>query len=255
MGIKGAAIATDISMLVSSVFVMSHFFDRRSNVRFRRGIYRLRAHVIGKMLYIGAAPSLVNAASCAINVIINISLARYGGNLAIAAAGIFTTYTSLICMTIVGICQGMQPIVGYNFGAGNYHRLRKAFWLTTLVASILTAAGAAGGMLVAEKIARAFTTDSHLIEVTASALPLAMLVFLPVGFQIVSTNFFMAIGSAGKSIFLSLIRQVIFLIPLLLVLPLSLGLKGIWLSFPASDLLATLVTACMILTQLRKYRN
>lgn len=255
MGIKGAAIATDISMLVSSVFVMSHFFDRRSNVRFRRGIYRLRAHVIGKMLYIGAAPSLVNAASCAINVIINISIARYGGNLAIAAAGIFTTYTSLICMTIVGICQGMQPIVGYNFGAGNYHRLRKAFWLTTLVASILTAAGAAGGMLVAEKIARAFTTDSHLIEVTASALPLAMLVFLPVGFQIVSTNFFMAIGSAGKSIFLSLIRQVIFLIPLLLVLPLSLGLKGIWLSFPASDLLATLVTACMILTQLRKYRN
>lgn len=253
MGIRGAAIATDISMLVSAIFVMSHFLRRDSNVRFRKGIYRLRSHIVLGIIYIGAAPSLVNAASCAINVIINLALARHGGNLAIAAAGIFTTYTSLICMTIIGICQGMQPIVGYNYGAGNFHRLRRAFWLTALVSSLLTGIGAAIGISMAETIARAFTIDPGLISVTGSALPLAMAAFFVVGFQITATNFFMAVGSAGKSIFLSLIRQVIFLIPLLLALPMHFGLKGIWMSFPASDILATIVTAWMIFAQLRKY--
>lgn len=246
MGIKGAAIATDISMFISAIVVMRHFFCKESNVRFRRGIYRLRRHIVVAIVSIGAAPALVNAASCAINVIINLSLGRYGGNLAIAAAGIFTTYASLICMTIVGICQGMQPVVGYNFGAGNYHRLKKAFWITTAVATGLTVAGAAGGLTVSSAIARAFTTDSMLIEVTANALPTAMLAFCVVGFQIVATNFFMAIGSAGTSIFLSLTRQVIFLIPLLLLMPLHYGLNGIWLSFPTSDIIATIVTAIMI---------
>ena len=255
MGIKGAAIATDISMLVSGIFVMAHFFQKRSNVKFRRGIYRLRKSIVISIISIGAAPSLVNAASCAINVIINISLGHYGGNLAIAAAGIFTTYTSLICMTIIGICQGMQPIVGYNYGAGLYHRLRKAFWTTAMVATVLTVFGSAAGLSVAHIIARAFTTDDMLIYVTAKALPLAMLAFSVVGFQIVATNFFMAIGNAGTSIFLSLTRQVLFLIPLLIILPKFYDLNGIWLSFPASDIIATAVTAIFIFRQMSKFRS
>ena len=137
MGIRGAAIATDIAMTISGIFVFAHFFRPDSTLRFTRGIYRLRWHIVLGIVSIGAAPSLVNVAGSAINVIINTTLARYGGDAAVAAAGIFTTYTSLLTMVVIGICQGMQPIVGYNYGAGLYHRLRRAFWLATGASTIL----------------------------------------------------------------------------------------------------------------------
>ncbi len=255
MGISGAAIASDIAMLVSAIFVMWHFTRPDSTVHFRSGIYKLRKRILKGIVSIGAAPSLVNFASCAINIIINLTLASYGGNLAIAAAGIFSTYASLICLTIIGICQGMQPVAGYNYGAKLHHRVSKSLWLTTIVASVLTVIGSLGGMFAAPLIARAFTDDITLIDVTASALPVAMSVFFVVGFQIVATNFFMAIGHAMVSIFLSLSRQVIFLIPLLIILPRYYGLKGIWLSFPASDVIATLVTAYFVMRFMRRNRR
>lgn len=252
MGIKGAAIATDISMAISAVFVMAHFFNPGHNVYFTRHTFRLRAGVVWAMVTIGAAPSLINFASCFINALINVALGNHGGNQAIAAAGIFGTFTSLLCMTIVGITQGMQPVVGYNYGARHYKRLRKAFWITAAVSTVITGAGSAAGLLFGRAIARAFTIDLPLIEVTDHALSLSLLAFSVVGFQIVCTNFFMAIGNAGKSIFLSLVRQVIFLIPLLLILPGRFGLDGIWLSFPLSDIMATVASLAMILPQLRK---
>lgn len=255
MGISGAAIASDIAMLVSAVFVMWHFTRHDSTVHFTRGIYKLRKRILKGIVSIGAAPSLVNFASCAINIIINLTLASYGGNLAIAAAGIFTTYGSLICLTIIGICQGMQPVAGYNYGAGLHHRVSKSLWLTTMAASVLTVIGSIGATWAAPLIARAFTDDVTLIDVTASALPVAMSVFFVVGFQIVATNFFMAIGHAVVSIFLSLSRQVIFLIPLLVILPRHYGLTGIWLSFPASDVLATLVTTFFVIRFMRRNKR
>ena len=231
-GIKGAAIATDIAMTCSMIFVMAHFMRRDSTLRFTRGIYRLRWRIIAGIISIGAAPSLVNLAGSAINVIVNTSLYTHGSDNAVAASGIFTTYTSLLVMVVVGLCQGMQPILGYNYGAGLYGRLKRCYWL---------------GL-----IARAFTTDPTLIAVTSRALSLSLLAFWAVGFQIVATTFFQSIGKAGKSIFLSLTRQVIFLIPLLLTLPDRLGLDGVWLSFPSSDVMATIVTALMITFQLRR---
>ena len=251
MGIRGAAIATDIAMLISAIFVMAHFCNRKSTLHFTRGIYRLQWPVVISIISIGAAPSLVNAASSAINAIINTTLAQYGDN-AIAAAGIFGTYTSLICMVIVGMCQGMQPIVGYNYGAGRTDRAVATFWLTVAVGTVLSTVGGAGGLLLPEYISAAFTIDRQLIDVTTNALSISLTMFWVVGFQIVSTNYFMSIGKAGKSIFLSLTRQVIFLIPFLLLLPGMLGLNGVWWSFPASDILATLVTAMMIYHQLRR---
>lgn len=252
MGIRGAAIATDIAMAISAIFVMAHFFNRSHTVHFTRGTYRLHKATVWAIVSIGAAPSVINFASSFINVLINLSLGDHGGNQAIAAAGIFGTYASLICLTIIGITQGMQPVVGYNFGARRYGRLKKAFWITAGVATLITTAGSLFGLIFGGVVARAFTSDAGLIAATRHALSLSMLAFSVVGFQIVCTNFFMAIGSAAKSIFLGLARQVIFLIPLLIIMPRMWGLSGVWLSFPTSDIFATAVSLALILPQLRK---
>lgn len=252
LGIKGAAIATDIAMGCSMIFVMAHFMRRDVTLRFTKGIYRLRWHIVIGIISIGAAPALVNAAACFINVIINNSLSHYGGDLAIGAAGIFSTYTSLIVMIIIGICQGMQAIVGYNYGAGNLDRLKRTYWLAVAISTAICVAGSLFGLCFPSLIAKAFTSDSFLIDVTTDCLSHALLAFSVVGFQIVSTTFFQSIGSVGKSIFLSLARQVIFLIPLLLILPDRIGLTGVWLSFPGSDILATVVTAVLITIEFRR---
>ncbi|MCM1163935.1 MAG: MATE family efflux transporter [Muribaculaceae bacterium] len=256
LGIKGAAIATDISMCVSAIFVMAHFFNPRSNIRFlrQRLMYKPSLKIILPIIAIGAAPSLVNAAACFINVIINKSLSFYGGDIAVGAAGIFTSYTSLMTMVVVGLCQGMQPILGYNYGAGQFHRLKRTYWLAVAAASAIVVTGQVVGMAIPGYIARAFTTDQHLIDETVRCLNISMTCFCVVGFQIISTTLFQSLGKAGASVFLSLTRQVLFLIPLLLILPKQYGLDGIWASFPISDLLATCVTVIMIVVMMRKLR-
>ena len=250
-GITGAAIATDIAMGISAIFVLMHFFDRRTPLRFRRGIYGLRMSAVVSIVSIGAAPCLVNLAGSMINVIVNRNLVAYGSDMAVAAAGIFTTYTSLVVMVVLGICQGMQPIVGYNYGARQYGRLRHALWLTVGWATLFVTAGCAFGLLCPRLIARAFTTDETLISITAGAFSTAMLAFWQVGFQIVVTNFFQSIGYAGKSIIMSLSRQIIFLIPLLYLLPRFMGLTGVWAAYPVSDTMATIVAALLMWWQLR----
>lgn len=253
MGIKGAAIATDLSMGCSMIFVMSHFFKHDSTLRFRRHTFRLRWPIVLAIIGIGAAPSLVNLAGSAINVIINKTLLLHGGDNAVAAAGISTTYTSLLVMVVVGICQGMQPIVGYNYGAGKIDRLKHTFWLATAAGSLVCTVGCLFGMLLPGVIARAFTVDPDLISVTSNALTHMLWAFWMVGFQVVSTTLFQSIGKVGKSIFLSLTRQVIFLIPLLLWLPRIWHLEGVWSSFPLSDICATVVTTAMVTWQLKRF--
>ena len=255
MGIKGAAIATDIAMACSAVFVMAHFVRRDVTLSFCRGIYGLRWSVVASIISIGAAPALINAAACFINVIINTTLYRYGGDIAIGAAGIFTTYTSLIVTVILGICQGMQPVIGYNYGARHIHRLKRAFNLSAGVSTLICTAGMAVAMIAPDSIASLFTDDDGLIDVTAKALRTAMTVFLLVGYQVIATAFFQSIGSAWKSIILSLSRQVIFLIPLLLTMPEHFGLTGVWMSFPMSDVCAFSVSASMIIYELKRLKG
>lgn len=252
LGIRGAALATDLTMLVTMIFVMAHFADRRSTLHFERGTYRLRLSYVLAIISIGAAPALVNAASSLINFLINNELVARGGDMAVGAAGIFSTYASLIVMVMIGICQGMQPIVGYNYGAGKLHRLNRAYRLALYATTTLSVAGCIFGVFCPGLIARAFTVDQTLIDVTTNGMSIAMMAFAVVGFQVVTTNFFQAIGKVGKSIFLGLSRQVIFLIPLLLTLPKHFGLNGVWMSFPLSDLCATIVTAIMIVWQFRQ---
>ncbi len=251
LGIRGAAIATDIGMAITMIFVLSHFLRSDTTLRFRRGTFRLRWSIVLGIIGIGAAPSLVNLAGSFINVIINKSLLFYGGDHAVAAAGITTTYTSLLVMVVVGICQGMQPIVGYNYGAGRLDRLKRTFWLATFAGSVVCTLGGVFGLVCPRLIARAFTVDPGLLGATTHAFSLMLWAFWMVGFQVVATTFFQSIGKVGKSIFLSLTRQVIFIIPLLMTLPRIWQLDGIWLSFPISDVGATIVTAGMIMWQFR----
>lgn len=254
-GMRGAALATDIAMAVSAAFVMQHFCRSSHTLHFRRGTFRLHAGTVGAIVSIGAAPSLVNAASCLINAIINRSLVAHGGDMAIGAAGVFVTYTSLLVTTMLGICMGLQPILGYNYGAGLHDRLGRAYRLAVVWTTAISFTGAAFGLAFPEAIARAFTSDTYLIDTTVNCLRLCLWAFGVVGFQVVSTCLFQSIGAAKSSIFLSLTRQVIFLVPLLLWLPGEMGVDGVWLSFPVSDLLATAVTAAMVWYQFRQLRT
>ena len=254
-GIKGAAIATDIAMGVSALFVMSHFIKGHGVVRFQRGIYRPDSRIIWGIVGIGAAPCIVNLAGCLINILINNTLNRYGGSDAIASAGVFVTVTAFVVAFIIGVCQGMQPIAGYNYGAGHYDRMKRVFWLTAAVATAVSVVGWGLGMLVPCQVSSAFLTDAELIEKTGGYLTLSMSMFWMVGLQIVSSTFFQSIGKVGKSIFLSLTRQVLFLIPTLLILPGIYGLKGIWMCFPTSDIAAFTVTIAMIVWQMRQFRT
>lgn len=252
LGIRGAALATDIAMFSAMIFVMSHFLRKKSTVHFTRDSFKLDRHLIISIITIGAAPSMINIAGCLINVIINKSLVFYGGDCAVGAAGIFTTVTQLISMVVLGICQGMQPIIGYNYGAGLIHRLKRTYWLAVAACTILCVFGSVCGLLMPNAIARIFTYDDTLVNATANCLSIALVAFSVVGFQIVSTNFFQSIGKAGKAMVLSLSRQVIFLIPLLLLLPRTFKLDGIWMAFPLSDLCATIVTAILIVYQFKR---
>ena len=250
-GIKGAAIATDISMIVTSFFVMSHFFQKKSVLHFKRGTFALNWHVIKSILYIGMAPFMINVAGSAINAIVNNSLLQYGGDNAIASVVVFNRFVTIFVMIVIGICQGMQPILGYNYGAGQYGRLRRTLFLAIGVGLLVTTAGCVLAQLAPRGIASMFMQDETQIQAAVICLRYSTLCFWMVGVQIVSTNFFQSLGMAGKAIFLSLTRQIIFMIPFLFILPGFWGLEGIWCAFPLSDALATIVTVCMLLYQLR----
>lgn len=252
MGIKGAAIASDISLFIGMWFVLIHFMKKSSALHFTGGTYRLRWKEVWSMVSLGAAPSIVNIAGCFINVVINNTLLREGGDNAVAAAGIFTTITAMLVSVVIGVCQGMQPIAGYNYGAGHPERVKKVFWLAVGAGTAVCAIGCLAGLTIPRWIAWLFTKDAALIEVSQNALSISMVCFWMVGFQIVSTTLFQSLGKAAMSIFLGLTRQVLFLIPLLLTLPALYGLNGVWASFPISDCFATIVTTIMVIFVLRR---
>lgn len=251
MGIRGAALATDISMAITAVFVLSHFFSPKSDLRFTRGAFRFRWRVIKAILYIGMSPFLINVAGASVNAIVNNSLLRYGGDNAIAAVVVFNRYVTIFVFIVVGICQGMQPLLGYNYGARRFNRLFKTLRLAATAGLCITILGALFGQLLPEHIARMFMTDPEQIACAVNCLKITTLGFWMVGFQVVATNFFQSLGMAGKSVFLSLTRQVLFLIPMLLVLPPHFGLNGVWSCFPISDVVATIVATLMLIWQIR----
>lgn len=254
-GIRGAAIATDISMLITAFFVMAHFFNTKNELHFVRGTFRFDWPIIKSVLYIGMSPFLINVAGASVNAIINNSLLHYGGDNAIAAVVVFNRFVTVFIFIVIGICQGMQPILGYNYGSGRFNRLFKTLWWAVGSAVAVTSLGSAIGALMPESIARMFMQDPEQINCAVSCLRITTIAFWIVGFQVVATNFFQSMGMAGKSIFLSLTRQIIFMIPLLYILPPHFGLDGVWVAFPISDFVATVVAATLLTVQLRRIKR
>ncbi len=249
MGIQGAAVATVISMFVSAIFVMSHFFNPKHEVHFKKGCMHLRRYIIRNIISIGMAPFLMNVAACGVNVIMNHQLVRQGGDLAIGAYGILNSYAILVAMSVMGLCQGMQPIVGYNYGAQKYKRMKDTFLLTLKIGTLVTTVGFVICELFAGVLVNAFTSDGELKLMAVRAIRLGFIMLPMVGFQVVVANFFQSISKAPKAIFLSLSRQVICRIPLLYFFSEWLGLTGVWLSIPFSDLFSALMSLVFILRE------
>lgn len=246
MGIQGAAIATVISMALSAAFVMAHFVRKDSLVRFHKEYFPLKGAIVWNILTIGISPFAMQLAGSLVNVVMNHSLKKYGGDLAIGASGILNSVGMLLVMLIIGIAQGMQPIVGYNYGAGLHKRALETLKLVIILSTVITGTGFVCSALFPQIIVKAFTNDAELVAISANGLRLTLFAFLVVGSQLSISQFFQSIGVAWKAMLLSLSRQCIFLIPAILLLPPFFGLDGVWLAGPFSDVLAA-VTAWLFL--------
>lgn len=251
-GIEGAAWATVISQVVSLTGQLVHFSRPKQLLHFKKGIYRLRSEIVKGILSIGLSPFLMNLCSCLVVILINRGLKEHGGDMAIGAYGIVNRIAFLFVMVILGFNQGMQPIAGYNYGARLYSRVMDVTRLTMRWAIGVATFGFLLCLFVPDWIVRMFTHDPELIEEAAYGLRIVFAVFPVVGFQMVATNFFLSIGLSKNAIFLSLTRQMIFLVPCLLILPPFLGTLGVWISMPIADLVAAVVTAFVLMRQFRK---
>ena len=255
MGIKGAAWATVIAQTVAMIVVMHHFNDRSKAFHFEKGIVRLDMRVAKDSLAIGMGPFLMNAAACLVTLFINQQLREYSGDLGIGAYGICNRLIFMFMMICMGLNQGMQPIAGYNYGARQYSRVKEVFWKTARLAMVMTTICFLVGTFIPEIACGIFTRDQELLDLSSHALRILVIVFPIVGFQMIATNFFQSLGMVKKSIILSLSRQILFLLPLLYALPLLFGSDGVWMSFPISDLAATIMTAIMLGNLFRKFNK
>ncbi len=254
-GIRGAAIATVIAQIVSLIWQFKILTDKNELLHLRRGIYHLQSKIVKNMIAIGLSPFCMNVASCFIVIFINQGLKEYDGDLAIGAYGIVNRLMFICVMIVMGITQGMQPIAGYNYGAQQYHRVNEVLKLAIWGATAVTTFTFLVGELIPELTVSIFTTDKGLISRAAEGFRIAVLVFPIVGFQMVTSNFFQSIGMANKAIFLSLTRQLLFLLPCLIILPTFMGAAGIWWSMPASDLAASIVAAVLLHKQFQAFKK
>lgn len=262
MGIRGAAIATVISQLVSLIWQIKIFSNKDEFLHFSKDMMKFDYKIAYRSLSIGMAPFLMNVASCFIVILINKGLQTYGdmemaggGDLSIGAYGIINRLSFLFVMVVMGFTQGMQPIAGYNYGAQLYDRVIKVLRLTIICATIVMTAGFLAAMIFPELMIRIFTSDPQLIDLSSKGARLVFLAFPIIGFQIVTSNFFQSLGMAKKAIFLSLSRQLLFLAPCLIILPRLIGVKGVWLSLPISDIISTIVTIFMLRTLLKQFNE
>ena len=246
MGIRGAGIATVIAMGISAIYGQWHFLKPDSYLRYRRYAFRLKKQIVGSILAIGLSPFLVNAVGSGINMEINQLLVIHGGDLAVGVYGILSAYGMLVVMIIFGFCQGMQPIVGYNYGAGRKKRMKDTYLLTVKYASIVSGIGFVMAMSIPWLMARIFSGDETMLEMAVPAIRISFAAFAIVAFPIVTGQFFQAIGKVKNAIILSMARQLIFLAPVLYLCSIPWGVTGVWAAMSISDALAAALALLML---------
>ncbi|HWR31643.1 MAG TPA: MATE family efflux transporter [Negativicutes bacterium] len=252
MGIKGSAWATVISQAVATVWVLTYFIKGSGTMQLKRKNLTIRFDIVSEIARIGMAPFLLQVGASLVMIVLNFKLLNYGGVLAVAAYGIVVRVMMLLLMPVMGISQGAQPIIGYNFGAGNYRRVIEVVKLATAAATGFCVLGFLIIQVFDEQIVRLFNGNLELVRLGSAGLRLYLL-FLPIiGFQLIGANYFQAVGKAGYAVVFNLLRQIILLIPMVYILSSFFGLTGIWIAGPISDLGASIVTAWFMFKEMKK---
>ncbi|MBO7225677.1 MAG: MATE family efflux transporter [Bacteroidales bacterium] len=254
-GIAGAAWATVITQMIATFVLIFIFLKQNQIVHFTKDCFKLKKKIVFDACSIGMAPFMTNLVACLVVIIVNIQLKKYGGDLAIGAYGIINSIAFTFVMIILGLTQGMQPIIGYNYGAKLQHRVLSTLKKGMIAGFVITTIGFLVAELCPRLIASAFTSDEEMINLSITGFRLFMLAFPIVGMQIVASNFFQAIGKAKIAIFLSLTRQLLFLIPALYLMPLVLGLNGVWLSTVVADFLSAFVSLWVLVVAIKEMKK
>nr|WP_308571006.1 MATE family efflux transporter [uncultured Prevotella sp.] len=254
-GIRGAACATLISMSISLVWQMRLLSRKRELLHLKKGIYKLEGKLVKLILSIGISPFLMNTCACIIVIFMNNQLERYGGDFAVGSYGIANSISTVFLMIVFGLNMGMQPIAAYNYGAQLHDRLFRVLRYAIYGATGVMCTGWLIGEFLPQYCARMFSTDPTLIRMASKGIRINQLMFPIIGFQMVTSNFFQCLGKVKISIFLSMSRQLLYLLPLLLILPKYFGLDGVWFALPSADLIASISAASVLIYQIRKYRR
>lgn len=259
-GIAGAAWATTISMAFSSILAVWHFVDPHSFIRFKRHAWAPKLYIFRNVLAIGISPFSMNLAASLVVALLNRQLIRFGGDLAVGAYGLTNTYCSFLVMFMLGVCQGMQPIAGYNYGAGQNERLRHVYWLTQRVNVLTGLVGAALACALPRLILRAFTKEADLLDMGVAPMVYLNVMMPVIGYTIVNSQFFQSIDKPWVAIATSLSRQVIFLIPMIYIVPALFGrwgydqLTGVWVACTICDVLGACLACGLFFTQRKVFR-
>ena len=260
-GIAGSAWATVIAQMLAVVVQWIHFSNKASFLRFRGEAFRFRWDIIKNIITVGMAPFMIQSCACVVVILVNNTLGQYGGDLSIGAYGIANRVAFLFTMVVMGFTQGMQPIVGYNYGARAYDRVLKTMWMTVGWSVATTTFGFLLCEVFPYQVVRIFVSEdgsgsaTELIEASARGLRILVLMLPLVGFNIVAGNLFQHIGKPKRAILLSVSRQMLFLMPLIYFLPRYMAADGVWYSIPIADLLSTLLAALLLFQQIHKFKQ
>ena len=255
MGVRGAAIATVISQIVSTIWILYYFTKGKSNLKIKREYLSLDKAIVLSIFSIGVSPFSMQIAQSIVQVLANNALKTYGGDLAIGAMTIINSVAMIFMMPIFGLNQGSQPIIGYNYGAEKYKRVKQAVKSATIVATIIVSIGWIITQAAPYLLISIFNRDEQLVGIASTGMRIFLLMLPVVGAQVISSNYFQSIGKAKISMFLSLLRQVILLIPCLIILPKIFGLTGVWLAGAVSDGLSSLITLIIFFMSVRKLKD
>lgn len=251
MGIAGAALATIISQFISAVWVLRHFLSGNSKLTLKKANLKLDSEIIISTFSIGMSPFFMQIAASIVTIVSNNALKNTGGDIAIGAMTVINAIAIMFMMPIFGLNQGSQPIIGYNYGAKQYDRVKQTLKLAILAASSICLVAFISTQFFTIYLVKIFNRDPELVSTATQGMKIFLCMMPFIGFQIISANYFQAVGKAPKAMFLSLLRQVIVLIPMLIILPKFFGLTGVWMAGPTADFIASVVTAIFIIVEMR----